>query len=159
MIECVIDTHVLADLLTQYSSRNRTKLLNESSFLTKNILKKINDCIVSDGFTGTISASSFAFIEIINQFETVSKNQFKLSKVIGILTQPPDWFITEPFTIETITFLTKIPKYNLKGNAIELADAIHVATAMQRGPNTYLATHDGILKDINYKNLGIFHLL
>lgn len=159
MIECTIDTHILADLLKQYSSGKNNLPLIESEFITPKISNALNSCIESDGFNGVIVASSFAFIEIINQFKLVSDNKFELSKVIGILRQPPNWFIVEPYTMQTVYFLTLVPKYNLDGNSVEMADAIHIATAMQRGPNTYIATHDKIMSRINYDNLGIRHLL
>lgn len=159
MIECIIDTHVLADLLMQYSSGKPNLPLIESEFITPNILEKLNSCIESDGFEGIVVTSSFSFIEVINRFQVVSKGLFDLPKVVGILKQPPNWFIIEPYSINTVYFLVLIPKYNLDGKSVELADAIHIATAMQRGPNTFIATHDKILSRLNFENLGIRHLL
>jgi predicted nucleic acid-binding protein len=158
MIECTIDTHILAEILMQYSSAKPNLPLTETEFLTLKILSKVNQCILSGGFDGIVVASAFAFIEIINQFQNVSKGKFSLSKLIGLLNQPPDWFIVEPYSSETAKFLISVPKYNLLQENVELADAIHVATAMQRGPQTYLATLDGVLSRLNYKNLGIKHL-
>jgi hypothetical protein len=158
MIECVIDTHVLSDLLIQYNSGKPNEPVIESFFLTKKIRQILNRCIVSDGFDGVVVASTFAFIEILNQFSLISKNQFSISKIVGLLNQPPEWFIIEPFSIETTKKLIEIPKFNLRGEKIELADAIHVATAMQRGPNSILATHDGILTGLNFNKLQLMHI-
>ncbi len=158
MIECIVDTHILAEILIQYSAIKPNSSLTETEFLTPKILSKINPCIESDGFNGVVVASTFAFIEILNQFQKVSKGLFELPKLIGLLNQPPSWFIVEPYNIETVYHLISVPKYNLKRERVELADAIHVATAIQRGPNTFLATHDGILSRLNYQNLEIIHL-
>jgi len=155
MIETVVDTHVLADLLKQFTFNKPNRQLGETEFLTSNILKKINSSIESNGYEGSVVTSSFGFVEILNQFEKIRDSRYELSRIIAILRQPPDWFIVEPFTKETVYNLIKIPKYNLKGDSIELADAIHVATAIQRGPMTYLATHDGRLKSIDYVPLKI----
>jgi predicted nucleic acid-binding protein len=159
MIECTVDTHILAELLMQYSAAQPNKLFEQTELLTSNITETINICVESNGYNGVVVASSFAFVEILNQFTIVSKGQFELSKVIGILEQPPGWFIVEPYTSQTVHNLIFIPKYNLDGESVELADAIHVATAIQRGPNTLLATHDGILSRINYNNHGIALLI
>ncbi|MEP7317094.1 MAG: hypothetical protein ABI921_00075 [Panacibacter sp.] len=159
MIECTIDTHILAEILIKYSALKPNSLFDENELLTSKILNKINTCIDSNGFEGVVIASTFAFIEIINQFQKVSKGMFNVSKLIGLLNQPPDWFIIEPYTKETAFYLISVPKYNLNHESVELADAIHVATAIQRGPNTFLATHDGVLSRLNYKDLGIIHLL
>lgn len=159
MIECTVDTHILADMIVQYSAAKPNALMSQTEFLSPKILSKINLSIQSHGFEGVIVASAFAFIEIINQIKKVSKGQFDFPKIIGLLQQPPDWFIVEPYNIDTVNKLILVPKYNLSQQGIELADAIHVATALQRGLGTFLATHDGVLSRINYTTLGIFHLL
>lgn len=159
MIECTVDTHVLAEILMQYSTSKPNLTLERTDILTEKILKIVNTCIESNGFSGVVVASTFAFIEIVNKFKAVSKGKFNLSILIAVLNQPPDWFVIEPYSSDTVKKLIKVPKYNLSQESVEMADAIHVATAMQRGPNTYLATHDGVLANLNYKNLELNHLL
>jgi predicted nucleic acid-binding protein len=158
MFECTVDTHILAEIMMQYSPSTPKAVLVETEFLTDKVVNKINEAISTDGFSGTIIASAFAFVEIINQMERVSKNKFDVSRVIGFLKQPPEWFIVEPYSHDTVKIMVSVPKFNLRNENVELADAIHVATAMQRGPGTFLATMDGVLTRLSYRNLGIVHL-
>ncbi len=158
MIECTVDTHIVADIFKQYSSAHPNLLLNESNFLTGKIHKFVNECIESNGSESVVITSSFAIVEIVNQFKKISNSEFDIAKLIGILQQPPEWLIIEPFNHETAYYLISVPKY-IGYHSIELTDAIHVATALQRGPNTFLATYDGILKKINYKSLNLNLLL
>ncbi len=155
MIECTVDTHILAEILMQYNPARAELPLVSTESMGPSISKKLNICIESAGFEGVIIASAFAFVEIVNQFKKVSKEKFNMARCIGMLNQPPDWFIVEPFDATTIFHLISVPKFNLKQINIELADAIHVATAMQRGPKTVLVTNDGVLNNLNFDNLNI----
>lgn len=158
MIECTVDTHILAEILMQYNSALPFLPLIETEILQSGIVRKLNTCICSEGVEGIIASSAFAFIEIINQFDTVSRNGFSISKLLAFIQQPPDWFIVEPYNLETNYHLIKVPKINTIGENVELADAIHVATALQRGPNTMLLSLDGVLSRINFQNLNIVFL-
>lgn len=158
-MECIIDTHILADLLKQYNSGRPNQPLQESKFISKRISHVLNQFIQTEGYNGVIVASTFAFIEILNKFNEIAQDAFDLKKVVGILSQPPDWFVIEPFSGETNRQLISVPKINTNGENIELADAIHVATALQRGPNTMLATHDQTLRNLDFASLNIIHLI
>jgi hypothetical protein len=74
-----------------------------------------------------------------------SEGESDLPQIIWILQQPADWLVIEPLAKDTSNRLIEAPKYNKNGKSIELADAIHIATAMQRGPGVLLATHDTAL--------------
>lgn len=158
-MECIVDTHILGDILCQFNAAKPNQTLQESRFITRNIAKVLNQCVESEGYSGVVVSSTFAFIEILNKFEEISESRFGIERIIAILNQPPDWFIIEPFSLETNRKLILVPKTNLAGESIELADAIHVATALQRGPSSFLATHDQTLRKLNFDLLELKHIV
>lgn len=155
MSDCVIDTHVLGDLISQFNPMKPLNRISESKFISKLICDELNKKILLDGVGGLIVASGFAFVEIANKFEEISNKRFKLERFCNFLTQPPNWFLVEPLGIDTTEYYAQVPKYSTKNESIELTDAFHAATAIQRGPRTILATSDHRLHDTVFADIHL----
>lgn len=155
--ECVLDTNFLAELITQYDFKYPNELLKINGIFTKKVVNLVNSIIANEEVGGRIVASSLAFVEISNKFSEISESEsrFGKSKMLNFIKQPPIWFIIEPLDINTCKKFISIPKNTYNDKKIELTDACHVATAMQRGKDTYFATTDQKIWDINYQNLEI----
>ncbi|MFN0202920.1 MAG: hypothetical protein ACKVTZ_15460 [Bacteroidia bacterium] len=157
--ECVLDTNYCAALLAQYNPSSKYEALKECPLLKTNILKIINPIITEEEVeNGKVVASAFAFIEILNKFTMISKARFSINKVRWFIEQPPKWFSIEGLSLDTCEKFISVPKYSIKDENIELTDAIHVATALQRVQSNieiYFATTDHKLHDLPLSSLGI----
>lgn len=155
MPDCVLDTHILAEIISQYNPSNPISVINDCDAMSEELVREINKIIIYEGYNGLLVASSFAFIEVANKFDDVSKNRFTTERFYGFLRQPPVWFLIEPMSPDTCKHFIEIPKFSTKAEPIELADAIHVATALQRGPKTILATADHKLHDLSLRGISV----
>ena len=66
--------------------------------------------------------------------------------VKGFMLQPPSWFIVEPMTDVTARYFSNIPNCTAKYEPISSDDAVHLATALQRGDDVKFLTSDHKLK-------------
>lgn len=144
VVYALVDTCVLSDIISQYDPRYPHKLLNEGKYLKKRMLGVINDIIDDDDENGFIIASTFAFVELINKFDVIFPSSIKIERLLSILAQPPSWLIIEEINIETAKYFCDVPN-SVDGENVSSDDAVHVATAMQRGDNILFLTTDHIL--------------
>lgn len=153
--DCVVDTNILIHLLTQFSPENPHKEMSELCELNRDRLKYVNRKIELNGTEGYIVSSTFAFVEIANKFEMLSKDRFSYQRFRSFVRQPPEWFLIESLSLEVARNLLLVPKFNLLLENIELADAIHVSTALTRGERTVLLTSDSKLPKLNIHDITI----
>lgn len=148
-----VDTCVLADILAQYNPLKPHERLAESPFLKKNMVKLVNRIVEDvDGDSGYIVASSFAFVELINKIGTIFSGSMKIERMMSIMSQPPSWLIIEPLNEQTANFFCDVPNV-VNGEHVSSDDAVHVATALQRGDNLSFLTTDHILKNMAFEGI------
>ena len=148
-----VDTCVLADILLQYNPLAPYERMEESAFLKKDMLIVLNNIIedrLSDN--GYIVVSIFAFVELINKIESIFSGQLSLDRITSIISQPPSWLIIEPMNNHTANCFCDVPTV-VDGENVSSDDAVHVATAMQRGDKLTFLTTDHILKKMNLDNI------
>ncbi len=108
------------------------------------MLGVVNEIIEDEDDNGYIIASSFAFVELINRFDVVFEGTITIERLMSILVQPPSWLIIEDINEETAMNFCDVPN-SVEGENVSSDDAVHVATAMQRGDNILFLTTDHIL--------------
>lgn len=109
---------------------------------------------------GYIVASTFAFLELINKFDQIFEKELEsgnisLERITAILQQPPSWLIIENVDFETAKNYCKVPNSVSSGTRISSDDAVHIATALQRGDKIYLLTVDHVLKQLKINNITV----
>jgi len=144
MTDIVVDTNILSEILFQYFKHDvkRRGYFEPSGNLTKNVVRKINliikyhsELIFDDEYyPGLLIASTFAFVEIARKFDDISQGVYSIAQFAAFIESPPEWFRISPLDFDILSYLNNLP-INVKGNdgaPLELADAIHVATALSR---------------------------
>lgn len=155
----LVDTCVLADIMRQYNPAVPHSLFSEGANLKKNMLKMINAIVGDeDGNNGYIITSTFAYLELINKFDEIFKGVNKnlmLRRVIATIQQPPSWLIIEDMDMETAKHFCEVPNSIKSGVHISSDDAIHIATALQRGDNIHLLTTDHVLEMVEIEKIAV----
>lgn len=155
------DTCVLSDIIRQYNPKLPFRILKEGDFLKKNMLRLVNDIIEDENSDkGYIVASTFAFLELINKFDQIFEKELgsgniSLERITAILQQPPSWLIIENVDFETAKNYCKVPNSVSSGTRISSDDAVHIATALQRGDKIYLLTVDHVLRQLKINNITV----
>jgi predicted nucleic acid-binding protein len=144
VVYALVDTCVLSDIISQYDPSYPHKHLSEGKNLKKKMLGVVNGIIGDEDDNGYIIASSFAFVELINRFNVVFEGAITIERLISILVQPPSWLIIEDINEETAMNFCDVPN-SVEGKNVSSDDAVHVATAMQRGDDILFLTTDNIL--------------
>lgn len=144
VVYAFVDTCVLSDIISQYDPSYPHKLISEGKNLKKKMLDVVNSIIGDDDDNGYIIASSFAFVELINRFDVIFEGAITIERLMSILVQPPSWLIIEDINEETAMNFCDVPN-SIEGENVSSDDAVHVATAMQRGDNILFLTTDHIL--------------
>jgi hypothetical protein len=154
MVDIILDTNVLADLLAQYyeDEVRYGGVFESKGFLNPELVRKLNKIIgwytaTDDGlYPGLVTASSFAFVEIARKFDEIAEDRFTLDQFAEFIDQPPEWFIVSAVDTNLFFYLCKLPGQvrtpNNKVLPIEWADAIHMATATSRDEPWLLAATD-----------------
>lgn len=161
MIYLVVDTCVLADILRQYNPLSPHSALSEKVFLKKNMLRKVNSVICDeDGNNGYIVTSTFAFLELINKFDKIFEEEIKnrtisLARILATVQQHPSWLLVDDMDLETAKFFCKVPNTIGSGKHISSDDAVHIATALQRGYDVLFLTSDNVLKELNINHVTV----
>lgn len=139
----LVDTCVLSDIIRQYDPLCPHRRMHEGNYLRKNILREVNKIVTDEEDNSYVIVSSFAFVELINKFDVIFGNNEKISieRLLSVMGQPPSWLIVEEMNKDTATCFCDIPN-SIEGTSISSDDAIHVATAMQRGDNIFFLTTD-----------------
>lgn len=157
----LVDTCVLSDIMRQYNPSLPHSELSEGANLKKNMLRMVNSVVCDkEGNSGYIVTSTFAFIELINKFNMIFKNEIEkgtmsLNRITATIQQPPSWLIVEDVDIETAKYFCQVPNSIKSGIHISSDDAVHIATALQRGDNISLLTIDNVLKELDIEKITV----
>lgn len=148
-----VDTCVLADILLQYNPLAPHEKMKETAFLRKDMLKHVNR-IVEDrqSDSGYVIASIFAFVELANKMESIFSDNLKIERLTSIIAQPPSWLIIEPLDDKTACHFCDVPNV-VDGENVSSDDAVHIATALQRGDKLTFLTTDHIIKKMHFENI------
>jgi hypothetical protein len=157
MTDIVVDTNILSEILIQYfrNDAKRTGYIAPYGNLSRNITRALNriikyhsEDIFDDEFSpGLVIASTFAFVEIARKFNELSLGEYSISQFAAFIESPPEWFRISPLDTDLLPFLYQLP-INVRGNdgaPLELADAVHVATALSREEFWMIATDKTIV--------------
>jgi predicted nucleic acid-binding protein len=137
MLDLVMDTGPLADLLGQYfQAEDRDTLhFTESSYLSTDTVREINLIVHGDG-RHLIAASTMAFVELARKWDEIVTERFAPRQLAAFLEDPPDWFSIEPVDEDLVPTLIQVPPEVMMpdGTAkpLEWPDAIHIATTLGR---------------------------
>lgn len=116
------------------------------SFLNRDMIRKLTQ--VLDNNQGNIIVSSFVFIELINKFDEIFKNDdFTIERLRALLKQTPHWLIIEDINNSVVKASINVPSY-IDADGISIDDTIHVATAISRGDEMYFLTTDNKLNKL-----------
>lgn len=149
LIYALVDTCVLSDIVRQYNPKLPNNNLIEGTYLKKDMLRVVNRIITDeDEMSGYIITSTFAFVELINKFDYIFQDSVKIERIMAIMSQPPSWLIVEEINESTALNYCDVPN-SIEGESISSDDAIHVATAMQRGDDLFFLTTDHCLSKLN----------
>lgn len=157
----LVDTCVLSDIMRQYNPSSPHATLCMGNYLRKNMLRLVNSVIGDeDEISGFIVTSTFAFLELINKFDEIFKQEIAnhsmtLDRLTATLQQPPSWLITEDVNEDTAKTFCEVPISISTGERISSDDAVHIATALQRGDDITFLTTDHILKQLNMKKIKV----
>lgn len=153
--DIVLDTNFLADFLAIFSenSINTGGVFTEKYRIKKVVCQKINSILNCHREIGTydeglVIASSFAFIEIVRQFDTIIDGRISLEEFDEFVRNPPEWFFITPIDLDLASYFYNVPEKTPKLENIEWTDAIHIATANSRDPLALLACSDHKIKDV-----------
>lgn len=169
MDDLVLDTSIISEFLNQYfdhslAARGSGEFAARGR-LSGPIAAELNRIIhrfwrYDHGFAdddphsgGIVVASAFAFIELARSWDKMVGTSFSIVQVEAFLRQPPDWFDLAPVDHSLLPFYIDVPGtvfVNHEEVGIEWCDAIHVATALSRGPTCLLATSDTRIAAIDF---------
>lgn len=147
-----VDTCVLSDIIRQYNPLCPRNPLQVGKYLKKDMLRHVNQIITDTEDNGYIIASSFAFVELINKLDDIFAGAVSKERLLGVMNQPPSWFIVEDMNKDTAIHFCDVP-VSVKGISISSDDAIHVATAMQRGDALFFLTTDQRISKLSLSNI------
>ncbi len=164
MNDVLLDTNLLSDLLAVfYSDAFRTKrLFYPYQTLTSKIVRELNRIVrwhderlwneTEELPGGLVVASTFAFVEIARQFDKISNHRFSVVQMKAFIDQPPAWFFITSLDETILPHLAHLPTIvqmrNGNQRSVELADSLHIATALSRD-HCLIATTDAVLKAID----------
>ena len=150
----VVDTCVLSDILKQYNPSNPRQSYVQSHFLSNTMVQNINPIVTDSEENGYIIASVFAFVELFNKFDKIFLgSSVTIERIKGFMLQPPSWFIVEPMTDVTARYFSNIPNCTAKYEPISSDDAVHLATALQRGDDVKFLTSDHKLIELDIPHI------
>lgn len=146
-----VDTCVFTDILRCYDSKTMTLNMKPLSFLNRDMIRILTQ--VLDNNQGNIIVSSFVFIELINKFDEIFRDDdFTVERLKAILKQTPQWLIIEDINNYVAKASISVPSY-IENEGISIDDTIHVATAISRGDEMYFLTTDNKLKKLVIPNI------
>ncbi len=141
IVYAFVDTCVLSDIIRQFNPLCPRAPMLSGNFLKKDMLRQVNRIITDMDEGGYIIASTFAFVELINKMDTVFEGTISIERLLGVMDQPPSWLIVEEMNNNTVIHFCDVPN-SVGGVSISSDDAIHIATAMQRGDDLFFLTTD-----------------
>lgn len=152
VVYAYVDTCVLSDVVKQYNPQIPHKPFSEGRYLKKDMLKVVNGIVCDDGENGYIISSTFAFVELINRFDVIFSGNVTIERLLAMMNQPPSWLIVEEVNKETAANYCDVP-VSVEGENVSSDDAVHVATAMQRGDDILFLTTDHVLSKLKLPNI------
>lgn len=152
----LVDTCVLSDIIRQYDPKNPHKILSEGQFLKKKMLGVVNEIISDEDENSYIIASTFAFVELFNKFDGIFSGAITIERLVSILAQPPSWLIIEDINTDTALNYCDVPNL-VEGKNVSSDDAVHVATAMQRGDDILFLTTDQIISKMKIPRITFIY--
>lgn len=166
MADLVFDTSVLAGLLQQYFEADvlRRGFFVPDDKLSVNLVRQLNRIIKyhsdtlydHDSSPGLVIASVLAFIEVARKFDVLSGGKYSIAQFAAFIASPPDWFRISPLDDDILSYLNELPIIirEKDGEPLELADAVHVATALSR-EKFYVVTTDKRIKSLGILNNNV----
>jgi predicted nucleic acid-binding protein len=166
MPDVILDTNILADLLSQFfgaAQRGRARFVEQDT-ITRELARKTNQIVRwhdwhlralddEDRYPGRVVASTFAFVEIARKWTDIVKGRFEIEQMASFIEQPPEWFVIEPVDENLVLAFCDVPTDVLMANgelrSVEWADAVHIATAFGRGYDSLLAVTDREMRQVN----------
>lgn len=137
-----VDTCVFTDILRCYDPKTMSLNLVQLKFLNAEMIKVLNSVLDAGG---NIIVSSFVFIELLNKFDEIFKNDnFQIDRLRALLKQTPSWLIVEDLNNNVAKASINVPSY-VEGKNVSVDDTIHVATAISRGDEMFFLTTDTVL--------------
>lgn len=141
-----VDTCVFTDILRCYDSKTMSLNMKPLNFLNRVMIEKLTQVLYNNN--GNIIVSSFVFIELINKFDEIFKNDdFSIERLKALLKQTPEWLIIEDINNSVVKASISVPSY-IDADGISMDDTIHIATAISRGDEMYFLTTDKILNKL-----------
>lgn len=146
-----VDTCVFTDILRCYDSKTMSLNMKPLSFLNRDMIRILTQVLYNN--QGNIIVSSFVFIELINKFDEIFRDDdFTVERLKAILKQTPQWLIIEDINNYVAKASISVPPY-IENKGISIDDTIHVATAISRGDEMYFLTTDNKLKKLVIPNI------
>lgn len=153
MPDIVLDTNVLTSFIKGYYFFNVKSegKFQKCNFVSKDLADRINYIIETNREYGTLSdgvilCSALGIIEIARKFESISKDNFSIDQFKAFVESPPEWFVIMPLNNDLFEKLAQLPmKVKVSENnfqVLEWADMIHVATALTRDEECFIAATD-----------------
>lgn len=149
-----VDTCVFTDILRCYDSKTMSLNMKPLNFLNRVMIEKLTQVLYNNN--GNIIVSSFVFIELINKFDEIFKNDdFSIERLKALLKQTPEWLIIEDINNSVVKASISVPSY-IDADGISMDDTIHIATAISRGDEMYFLTTD---KKLNKLQINRIHFI
>jgi hypothetical protein len=165
--DVILDSNVLADFLAQYfnpaeADRGRGSFVATGP-ITRGLASRLNRILTTErgGWeplgpnvtreVALVVASSFAFVEIVRNWDSMVQDRFTVEMFHAFICQPPEWFDIAPVDEDLLPSLERVPRSVADHSRlvpIELPDALHVATTVSRGERALLATTDQRLRSM-----------
>lgn len=146
-----VDTCVFSDILRCYNPKKMDINLMPLRFLNDEMIRILTQVVYNN--SGSIIVSSFVFIELINKFDEIFKDDdFSIDRLKSLLKQTPEWLIIEDIGNNVVKSSVNVPSY-IGTESISIDDTIHVATAISRGDEMYFLTTDHILKELSIPHI------
>ena len=154
IIYAYVDTCVFTDILRSYDSKTMSLNMKPLNFLNRDMIKILTQVLENNN--GFIIVSSFVFIELINKFDEIFKNDdFTVERLKALLKQIPQWLIIENINNLVVKASISVPSY-IDADGISMDDTIHIATAISRGDEMYFLTTD---KKLNKLQIDGIHFI
>lgn len=154
IIYAYVDTCVFTDILRSYDSKTMSLNMKPLNFLNRDMIKILTQVLENNN--GFIIVSSFVFIELINKFDEIFKNDdFTVERLKALLKQIPQWLIIEDINNLVVKASISVPSY-IDADGISMDDTIHIATAISRGDEMYFLTTD---KKLNKLQIDGIHFI
>lgn len=172
--DIVLDTNILSDVVAQYFAQPYPAALTiqKSSHISPNLARELNRRIrwfseewlayeESDSSPGLIVASVLGFVEIARKFREIANGRFEEDEFRSFISQPPKWFLIASVDATLVRYLCRVPSYVKVDHShtlvpVEVADALHVATALSRDDALVAATDSRIRAMTSLKNRIIY---